>query len=192
MSQRKTTFLNIVKAAFFILFVGFSYESVQDYIQGKIVYDIINEYNPKLVFPSITLCPKKKDELIHIDLERLAQKYPHLQSMLTFYFVFGIIGNMSDPFGLVRDYSFNFNETVRRTQLMASSSGNGTFVSPEEYDEAVANFKKALATSENYFASPPIPIAYREVLDYKGRCFNFKTEEFATLEPQYQGIYFIK
>ena len=188
MSQKKANFLNIVKVASFVLFIWFSSHSVKDYFNGKIVFDIINEYNDHLVFPSVTLCPKKKNELIHINLDKLAADQPQHQFGLTSFYVFNTIGtNMSDPFGIVQNYSFNFEELDIRMRISAKSNSDGVLVAPEDFDEALENFTKALTTSQSYFESPPIPIAYRVIEDFRGRCFNFQTKEIATLEPQYQG-----
>lgn len=187
MSQRKTTFLNIVKAAFFICFVGFSYESLRDYVRGHVIYDIINDYNSHLVYPSVTLCPKKEDELTHVNLDKLAQSFPHLRSMLSSYNVYFAFKMLQEPFEVVKNYSFSFNETVLGSRIFGAFSSNGTFVSPEIFDEAMNNYTKELANSANMFSTPDIPIALKEINDFNGRCFNFQTREMATLEPQSKG-----
>ena len=187
MQTKKSIFNTIIKVLSLFWFIWYSYRSVVDYIDGKVVYNIINEYNPNLVFPSVTLCPKKKDELLYLDYDRLAIDYPHLRNHLTSYFAYAVMGNMSDPFEVIQNYSFNFEELEIRSRISARFSADGLFVAPKVYGEALENFTIAKATSKSYFGSPPYPISFTEINDFNGRCFNFQMKEIATLEPQFQG-----
>ena len=155
-------------------------------MNGKVVYHIINEYDPNLVFPSVTLCPKKKEELIYIDVDKFAEDFPKTKNH-TSYFIYKAIGDMLDPFEVIQNYSFKLDDFAISSRMSTKFSSSGTFVSPQVYDDALKNFTRELNNAHGFFGTPPFPIAYKEIEDFNGRCFNFQTNEIATLEPQFQG-----
>ena len=104
--DKKAFFDAFITFAFFIAFVYFSMLSLIDYIHGETVFDVINEHDENLIFPSVTICPKtKKDNLVYLDLD----KYLKIMNgtvtpfSLSSYFVFQRLRNMADPFGFVKE-----------------------------------------------------------------------------------------
>ena len=105
--MNKKALVNVlITFAFFIAFLYFSMLSLIDYIHGETVFDVINDHDENLLFPSVTVCPKtKKDNLVYLDLD----KYLKIMNgtvnpfSLSSYFVFQKINNMTDPFGFIKE-----------------------------------------------------------------------------------------
>ena len=105
--MNKKALVNVfITFAFFIAFLYFSMLSLIDYIHGETVFDVINDHDENLLFPSVTVCPKtKKDNLVYLDLD----KYLKIMNgtvtpfSLSSYFVFQRLRNMADPFGFVKE-----------------------------------------------------------------------------------------
>ena len=104
--DKKAFFDAFITFAFFIAFVYFSMLSLIDYIHGETVFDVINEHDENLIFPSVTICPKtKKDNLVYLDLD----KYLKIMNgtvtpfSLSSYFVFQRLYNMADPLGFIEE-----------------------------------------------------------------------------------------
>ena len=104
--DKKAFFDAFITFAFFIAFVYFSMLSLIDYIHGETVFDVINDHDENLIFPSVTVCPKtKKDNLVYLDLD----KYLKIMNgtvtpfSVSSYFVFQKINNMTDPFGFIKE-----------------------------------------------------------------------------------------
>ena len=103
----KKAFVNaFITFAFFIALLYFSMLSLIDYIHGETVFDVINDHDENLIFPSVTVCPKtKKDNLVYLDLD----KYLKIMNgtvtpfSLSSYFVFQRLYNMADPFGFIEE-----------------------------------------------------------------------------------------
>ena len=66
----KTTF----KVLFFMLCFWCSYSSVKDFFEGKILFDTINEYNEKMIFPSVTICPKRQNFLPFLNISKIVSE----------------------------------------------------------------------------------------------------------------------
>ena len=105
--MNKKALVNVlITFAFFIAFLYFSMLSLIDYIHGETVFDVINDHDENLIFPSVTVCPKtKKDNLVYLDLD----KYLNFMNgtvnpfSLSSYLVFQRLRNMADPFGFVKE-----------------------------------------------------------------------------------------
>ena len=105
--MNKKALVNVfITFAFFIAFLYFSMLSLIDYIHGETVFDVINDHDENLLFPSVTVCPKtKKDNLVYLDLD----KYLKIMNgtvtpfSVSSYFVFQKINNMTDPFGFIKE-----------------------------------------------------------------------------------------
>ena len=112
--QKKFIFAKTVKILFLILFVWFSYKSASDYVNGKIVYDVINELDTNLVFPSVTLCPKQKGQSAFMNIEELGRDYPSKDPNVPVdgFSVYFAIGQQYPEisFDIVKNYSFKLND----------------------------------------------------------------------------------
>ena len=186
---KQNIFKGLVKALFAIFFAWFSLISLRDFINGKVVFDIINELNPNLMFPSITLCPKQQKRLIYLKVDQIQQDYPHLinSSLWESYNTFFTISSIGDPFDITKNYSFSLNETELAIFLINEDYGTvGKLVSPGDYDEEYEKFLQTIVPGKK-FGHGAVPVSYHDVNTEKGRCFNLQSKEIATLDPQYQG-----
>ena len=197
MLSKKELFLKTVKAALIVSFLFFSFQSVSDFVNGKYVYDIINEKDDQLVFPSITLCPKQKRQMVHLNVEKLGEDFPSKTNFdkLEGYGVYTVIGKHypDQSFDLVKNYSFSNEElSIEVDGMMVKKFGTSKWkkVDPKDYEEENRRFQESL-NPDQYFQQFPgyvVPVSYKEIIDYRGRCFNFQTSEVATLEKEYQGL----
>ena len=191
--QKKFIFAKTVKLFFLILFVWFSYKSASDYVNGKIVYDVINELDTNLVFPSVTLCPKQKGQSAFMNIEELGRDYPSKDPNVPVdgFSVYFAIGQQYPgiSFDIVKNYSFKLNDLKIESSMITPRfiSYNNKFVSPEEYKKENKKFSATLKPNIHYQNMSEMPISYQETLDIRGRCFNFQTSELATLDTEYEG-----
>ena len=99
-----------IKLIFFGTFLGFSYESLADYIHGSSVYDNINEINKTLVFPSVTLCPRPEYTMAYLDVDQYLEDFnsPNQTFFIksAIYHIFRVINENADPGSFVDKYSF--------------------------------------------------------------------------------------
>ena len=84
------------------------------FINGKTVFDVINDHDENLIFPSVTVCPKtKKDNLVYLDVD----KYLKIMNgtvnpfSLSGYRVFNMLNNITDPFGFIKENVSKIHKT---------------------------------------------------------------------------------
>ena len=56
--MKKAIIKTLIKVCFTLTFVGFSYESVLAYWEGRVVFENINDYDENLPFPRYNLNTK--------------------------------------------------------------------------------------------------------------------------------------
>ena len=69
------TLLKIVtKVIFYILFIYGSYDSVEKFIKGTVLYDITPSEAKSLKFPEIVLCPRQEGSLAYLKTTKLREE----------------------------------------------------------------------------------------------------------------------
>lgn len=116
MQSRHRILLNSIKIAFTIAFFYFSYGTFRSYIEGAVIYDVINDWNDTLIFPSVTVCPKEQDSLVNLKLSKITEDHPSMSPADTIGpAMFSKISNLQDPLSFVRKYSYNQEEVFYST-----------------------------------------------------------------------------
>ena len=96
------------KLMFTWFFIFFSYESFRDWLLGRTVFDNINDYNENLPFPSVSLCPREKDEPLNIKLNQVRKDFNlsekrSMDAVKTFI----LFASMQNIFRIIEQYSFS-------------------------------------------------------------------------------------
>ena len=101
-------FRTLCQFSFYVAFIGFSFSSVRDFIQGKSVFQIFQAKVENLAFPDLTLCPRQKNSLSYLKTINLQKDLNMDSSELASYKIFRILNS-----SLVEDYSFNLEESIQ-------------------------------------------------------------------------------
>ena len=98
---------------FYAAFIGFSFTSVKDFIEGKSVFEIFNEKVEDLRFPDLTFCPRQNRSLAYLKIIDLKRDLNLSSSEIDSYKIFRILNS-----SLVDDYSFVLEESILKTSIM--------------------------------------------------------------------------
>ena len=105
-------FKTLCQFSFYVAFIGFSFASVRDFIQGKSVFQIFQAKLENLAFPDLTFCPRQKNSLAYLKTIQLQKDLNMDPSELETYKIFLVLNS-----SLVEDYSFTLEESILETRF---------------------------------------------------------------------------
>ena len=106
-------FRTLCQFSFYIAFLGFSFSSVRDFIQGKSVFQIFQSKLENLEFPDLTFCPRQKNSLAYLKTIKLLNDLHMNSSELATYKIFLVLNS-----SIVEDYSFTLEESIQKIQFL--------------------------------------------------------------------------
>ena len=106
-------FKTLCQFSFYVAFVGFSFSSVRDFIQGKSVFQIFQSKWESLAFPDLTFCPRQKNSLAYLKTIQLQKDLNMESSELETYKIFWVLNS-----SLVEDYSFTLEESIQEIKFL--------------------------------------------------------------------------
>ena len=172
----------------FIAFIYFSWQTLIGFIDGDVVYGVVNENDAKPEFPSVTLCPLYRKSLVNLKTLQMQSDLDLDSSAIESINIFGTLA-LENTTHLVQNYSFSFNETLLGSRLQIHEYNADTkFVSEVMYEEEKEAFLKCPEKDKN--RSCKDPIIFKEINTPIGKCFYLYTKETATTEQKFQGWIF--
>ena len=110
-------FKRIIQVLFYILFLGFSYQSVVDFIDGKVVFQLFLEKNEHLKFPDLTFCPRQNRSLSYLKTLKLKEDLNLSSSYVDGSGIFVFLSrNINLP--ILEDYSFTLEESILKNSFL--------------------------------------------------------------------------
>ena len=175
----------------FIAFLYFSWQTLNEFIHGRVVYGVVNENDAKPEFPSVTLCPLYRKSLVNLKTFQMQYDLGLDSSAIESINIFGTLALQNTTY-LVENYSFSLNETLLGSHLyLHEYYSNTKFVSESMYEEEKEAFLKCPEKdSADKTKSCKDPIIFKEINTPIGKCFYLYTKETATTEQKFQGWIF--
>jgi len=176
-------FKTVCQISFYAAFIGFSFSSVKDFVQGKSVFQIFQSKIEDLKFPELTFCPRQERSLAYLKIEKLKTDFILSSSEIEAEKIFFFLGRLD-----LEDYSFTIEESILKNDfLLKKYTGIGVLKNQTEYQKG-PKFPIAPPPSASFFSSKvEIPLLARTVKTPYGSCFSLHSEELATIERRYQG-----
>ena len=178
-----------VYASCFIAFIYFSWQTLIGFVNGAVVYDVVNDNDAQPGFPSVTLCPKYRKSLVNLKTGKMKSDLGLNSSAIESFTIYGTLA-FQNTTPLVEKYSFSKHETLFGSLLhLHEYTAYTKFVSEEMYEEEKEAFLKCQEkdSSGNKIQSCKAPIIFKEIKIPIGKCFYLYTEEKATTEQKFQG-----
>ena len=116
--KTKTIFVFLIKVKFTVLFLLFSYESLLGFIHGKVIFEIIKEYDEVLPFPLVTICPKPEGGFAYLKLDQIQQNILMNISNKDIYSpqIYEILLQSDDPISIVNNNSYTLNDVFHQKE----------------------------------------------------------------------------
>ena len=173
----------------FIAFIYFSWQSVAGFINGDVVYDVVNQNEAQPGFPSVTLCPMYKKSMANLKTTKMKSDFGLTAQEIESITIFTTLG-LRNTTALVENYSFSSNETLLDSTFSTHEyNARAKFVSEEKYQEEKEDFSKCINDGNSTkFGSCEDPIIFKEINTPLGKCFYLYSDEKATTEQKFQGL----
>ena len=108
-------FKRVCQLSFYVLFIVFSYKSVQEFVAGKSVFQLFQGKEENLKFPDITLCPSQDRSLAYLKTRKIKEDFnlssSDIESSKIFMF---LLKNAS----ILDDYSFTQEESILENKFL--------------------------------------------------------------------------
>ena len=111
-------FKRIIQVLFYILFLGFSYQSVVDFIDGKVVFQLFLEKHEHLKFPDLTFCPRQNRSLSYLKTVKLKDDFNLSSSDVKRFSIFMFLRRNINITSILEDYSFTPEESILKNSFM--------------------------------------------------------------------------
>ena len=96
----------VCQILFYAAFVLFSFASVNDFVQGKSVFQIFQQRIEDLKFPDLTFCPRQERSLAYLKTKKLQED---LNLSMDGFAIYMILAKNSS---ILEDYSFTLEESI--------------------------------------------------------------------------------
>ena len=108
-------FKRICQFFFGIIFLWFSFYSVREFVDGKVVFNIIKIKADELKFPDITFCPRQENSLAFLKTKNLRKDFNLDPADIEAGKIFLLIRKNSS---ILEDYSFTDKESIQENRFM--------------------------------------------------------------------------
>ena len=102
-------FKTVCQISFYCAFIGFSFSSVRDFVQGKAVFQIFQKPLEDLKFPDLTFCPRQEKSLAYLKTKNLRTDLNLSVAETEASRIFILIGKKSS---VLEDYSFTIEQSI--------------------------------------------------------------------------------
>ena len=112
-------FKRVCQFSFYLLFIGFSYESVEDFVAGKAVFQLFQGKVEHLKFPDITLCPRQERSLAYLKTKKLKEDFKLSSADIeSFNIIVFLLKKAEKISSILEDYSFTLEESILENNFM--------------------------------------------------------------------------
>ena len=122
-ASMKQNFKYAIQITFYLVFLYFSYSSLEHFYNGSVVYETIHDFDNKDVpFPSITLCPALKfNNLVNLKIKKIAKDFNLQDNALQSFNIYGTLKGIKNSsfMEIVRNYSFTYTEGFNIDHMVA-------------------------------------------------------------------------
>ena len=118
MSNMFTGLKIFCQLSFYLLFLGFSYQSVVDFVEGKVVFQLFLEKQEYLTFPDITFCPRQNRSLSYLKTVKLKDDFNLSSSDVKRFSIFMFLRRNINITSILEDYSFTPEESILKNSFM--------------------------------------------------------------------------
>ena len=105
----------VCQISFYAAFIGFSFSSVRDFVQGKSVFQIFQSKMEDLKLPDLTFCPRQERSLAYLKTKNLKTDFNLSSSDIEGHRILSFIGRKSS---VLEDYSFTIEESILKNDFL--------------------------------------------------------------------------
>jgi len=175
------------KCIFSILFIILSLVSLETWIRGDIVYNIVQVPQDSVVFPSVTLCPTQtKNPLMNLKVGGVQKELNFSNDDVDgFAITLTLINDQYNLSDILRNFSYTKEEsfTGGGGGFMLDRLNAATFVDYNDFEESMEHFLDHTDPDKH----TPVPVALKEINTAFGKCFFLHNKMNATTEQKIQG-----
>ena len=107
-------FKRVCQFLFYIIFLWSSFYSVKEFVEGKVVYNIIKTKADELKFPDLTLCPRQENSLAYLKTKNLRKDFNLDPADIEAAKIFPLISKNSS---ILDNYSFTDKESILKNKF---------------------------------------------------------------------------
>ena len=115
MTKMFMVFKRVCQFSFYIIFIWSSFYSVKEFVEGKVVFNIIKTKADELKFPDITLCPRQENSIAYLKTKNLRKDFNLDPADIEAQKIYFIISKNSS---ILEDYSFTEKESILKNKFL--------------------------------------------------------------------------
>ena len=108
-------FKRVCQFSFYIIFIWFSFYSVKEFVEGKVVFNNIKTKADELKFPDMKLCPRQENSLAYLKNKNLSKDFNLDLADIEAAKIFSLISKNSS---ILDNYSFTDEESILKNKFL--------------------------------------------------------------------------
>ena len=105
----------LLALTFYLLFIWYSFMSIKEFVQGKVIHNLMPSKAKNLKFPEVTLCPRQGRSLAYLKTIALQEDLKLTSDVVTTFRIFDIISQNPD---ILDKYSFKKEEVFKQMSFL--------------------------------------------------------------------------